>query len=132
MTVHLAVYGSLRDGLALPYQPADLNPLLADRVPCVIAGCLVDLGAYPGLVGGPGRVVADLCRLSDESGLASVDDYEGYDRDQPEASRYLRIMVRLIEPRVDAWTYLYNQAWTPDMVVGSGDWQHHLLTRSPR
>lgn len=128
----LAVYGSLRRGLALPYQPADFEQLLADRVPCVLAGRLVDLGAYPGLVEGPGRVVADLCHLADEASLARFDEYEGYDRDRPETSRYLRIMVRLTEPGVDAWTYLYNQAWTPEMIVESGDWHRHLSTRSPR
>lgn len=126
----LAVYGSLRLGLALPYQPASFDRLLADREPCLIAGRLVDLGAYPGLVGGQGKVVGDLCRLPDEASLALFDDYEGYDRDQPETSRYLRVMVRLIEPGVEAWTYLYNQAWAPEMIVGAGDWERHLLTRS--
>ncbi|MDQ2727061.1 MAG: gamma-glutamylcyclotransferase [Actinomycetota bacterium] len=131
MTVPLAVYGSLRRGLALPYQPPDLDRLLGDRGPCLIAGRLVDLGAYPGLVGGQGQVVADLCGLPDEATLAVFDDYEGYDPDQPVTSRYLRIRVRLIEPGVDAWTYLYNQAWTPEMLVGSGDWHRHVMTRSP-
>ncbi|MDQ2724600.1 MAG: gamma-glutamylcyclotransferase [Actinomycetota bacterium] len=130
MTVPLAVYGSLRCGLALPYQPADFDRLLADRVPCLIAGRLVDLGACPGLLEGEGRVVADLCRLADEECLALFDDYEGYDWHHPDTSRYLRVMVRLVEPRVDAWTYLYNQAWTPEMLVDSGDWHHHLATRS--
>ncbi len=140
MTVPLAVYGSLRLGLALPYQPANFDRLLAAREPCLISGRLVDLGAYPGLVAGPGEVVGDLCCLPDEASLALFDDYEGYDRDQPETSRYLRVKVRLIEPSVDAWTYVYNQAWTPEMVVGAGDgagegagnWERHLLTRSAR
>lgn len=126
----VAVYGSLRLGLALPYQPADFDRLLADRVRCVIAGRLVDLGACPGLVGGPGKVVGDLCRLADEASLDRSDDYEGYDPERPETSCYLRVMVRLIEPSVDAWTYLYNRAWSPEMVVGAGDWERHLLTRS--
>lgn len=132
MTVPLAVYGSLRSGLALPYQPSTLDPLLAERMSCLIPGRLVDLGSYPGLVRGWGQVVGDLCQLPDEASLALFDDYEGFDPDRPETSQYLRIMIRIIEPNVEAWTYLYNRAWTPDMLVASGDWEHHLVTRSPR
>jgi gamma-glutamylcyclotransferase (GGCT)/AIG2-like uncharacterized protein YtfP len=130
VTVLLAVYGSLRRGLALPYQPPGFDRLLADRQPCLVPGRLVDLGAYPGLVEGTGQVVADLCRLPDEASLEPFDAFESYHPDRPEASQYLRVMVRLVEPQVDAWTYRYNRAWTPEMLVPSGDWHHHLLSRS--
>jgi gamma-glutamylcyclotransferase (GGCT)/AIG2-like uncharacterized protein YtfP len=107
-----------------------LDRLLADRQPCLLPGRLVDLGDYPGLVEGPGQVVADLCRLPNNASLAPFDAFEGYRPERPEASLYLRVRVRLLEPPVEAWTYRYNRAWTPEMLVPSGDWRHHLLSRS--
>ncbi|MDQ6837070.1 MAG: gamma-glutamylcyclotransferase [Actinomycetota bacterium] len=126
MTAQLAVYGSLRRGLALPHQPEDFDQILAERDPCLITGRLVDLGSYPGLVEGPGRVVGELCHLTGDASLSLFDAYEGYDGEHPAGSQYLRVMVRLIDPAVDAWTYLYNRTWTPQMLISSGDWDHHL------
>jgi gamma-glutamylcyclotransferase (GGCT)/AIG2-like uncharacterized protein YtfP len=126
---HLAVYGSLRAGHALPDTPAALRPLLLDAGPCVIAGELFDLGSYPGLVAGEGRVVGELFELVDAArALALLDDYEGYRAADPEGSQYLRRRVVLLAPAIEAWVYVFNG--TPDAAarIPSGDWALHRST----
>jgi gamma-glutamylcyclotransferase (GGCT)/AIG2-like uncharacterized protein YtfP len=133
VTLPLAVYGSLRSGLALPAQPGAFDDLLGRREPCLLTGRLVDLGAYPGLVdaldpAGP-TVVGELCHLADGADLAPFDAYEGFDPERPETSQYRRRRVVLRRPALEAWTYVYNRAWDASMVVSSGDWAAHLAGR---
>jgi gamma-glutamylcyclotransferase (GGCT)/AIG2-like uncharacterized protein YtfP len=126
---HLAVYGSLRAGHELPDTPAALRPLLLDAGPCVIAGALFDLGSYPGLVAGEGRVAGELFELVDAArALALLDDYEGYRAADPEGSLYLRRRVVLLTPVMEAWVYVFNG--TPDAAarIASGDWALHRST----
>src|SRR5580700_8569997 len=104
--VYLAVYGSLRTGHELPDTPPALGALLVDAGPCTIAGALFDLGSYPGLVPGDGRVVGELFEIVDVArALPLLDHYEGYDAADPEGSLYLRQSVLLVEPAIEAWVY---------------------------
>src|SRR5262245_24092104 len=71
----LFLYGTLmRD------EPA--HRLLVGRATFVddghVAGTLVDLGKYPGIVDGPGRVWGEVWRLDVPQLLRTLDDYEGY------------------------------------------------------
>ncbi|HEY1829391.1 MAG TPA: gamma-glutamylcyclotransferase family protein [Acidimicrobiales bacterium] len=120
---YLAVYGTLRSGLALPEQPPELAELLSDRGPCVLAGVLHDLGAYPGLRTGAGRVAGELYELDDPASVFDIlDVYEGFDSTDPERSLYLRRRVPLLEPALEAWVYFYNREPDPMSVISSGDW----------
>jgi gamma-glutamylcyclotransferase (GGCT)/AIG2-like uncharacterized protein YtfP len=71
----LFVYGSLMRGEAA-------HRLLTGRATFVddghVAGTLLDLGRFPGLVDGPGRVWGEVWRLATPEVLRTLDEYEGY------------------------------------------------------
>src|SRR5947207_10958435 len=60
-TEYVAVYGSLREGFALPDAP-DVGSALVDHGNCRIPGELYDLGEYPGLCPGRDRSLASCSR----------------------------------------------------------------------
>lgn len=117
----LAVYGTLR-------QPGVRRRLgvedrLQPRGPCLIPGCLYDLGAYPALVpAATGSVTGELLQLADDSVLAVLDHYEGYVPDAPGTSLFRRELLTLRQPTVAAWVYLYPHPVPPEALVISGDW----------
>ena len=117
----LAAYGSLRRGLA-GYKKMDRERTLRYLGPCLIAGRLFDLGSYPGLVDGPGEVVGELFELRNDIALKRLDRFEGHDVRNPAESLFVRALVRLIEPDIDAWVYLHNRPGPKDRPVASGDW----------
>ena len=120
----VAVYGTLMRGFALAGTPprlVQLASLLRDRGPCVIAGQLVDLGDYPGLVPGAGRVAGELYELLDPAALRELDAYEG--------SQYARRIVRLLEPDAEAWTYMYTGSLHGRRVIAGGSWAAHRSRR---
>lgn len=126
----IALYGSLMRGLG-PLEELGFDSRLRFVGPCVVQGELFDLGPYPALRPGKGRVLAELHRLSDPGLLLELDAFEGYDPEHPERSLYLRERVTLIEPSgIEAWCYLYRA--TPDRrsKVASGDWRAHLEKRA--
>lgn len=114
----LFVYGTLRRG--------ELRaPLLARHrprrwEPARVAGALVDLGEYPGLIDGDGEVRGELVELDDPAdALAELDEVEeflGYGR---AGSLYRRVIVRA--DGVPAWTYRWLGA--PGPRIASGDWR---------
>lgn len=119
------VYGTLLRG--------ELRAPLLDRhgahahAEAEVPGALVDLGEYPGLVAGPGRVRGELVRLGDpEAALAQLDEVEdflGYGRD---GSMYRRVVLRA--RRADgsteiAWTYRYLGPPEEGRLLESGDWR---------
>jgi gamma-glutamylcyclotransferase (GGCT)/AIG2-like uncharacterized protein YtfP len=121
---YVAVYGSLRKGLHLSDHP-EVQDELIDCGSCVIPGLLYDLGDYPGLRPGDGRVVGELYKLLDLSALRVLDEYERYDALHPDKSLYIRRAVRLVEPAIDAWTYIYNEKIDESRRILSGDWALH-------
>lgn len=129
-TDYVAVYGSLRKGLALEDTPPELSDMLIDRGPCLIRGSLYDLGDYPGLKPGDGTVKGELYEICDPKALKLLDEYERYDALKPESSLYLRRCVRLIEPACDSWTYVFNGPIDGRTQVESGDWAHYQQLRS--
>ena len=130
-TDHVAVYGSLREGFALPDAP-DVGSALVDRGNCRIPGQLYDLGEYPGLVPGEGSVVGDLFEVRDLSVFRLLDRYERYDALHPKDSLYLRRVVRLLQPQVDAWVYLYNRTVEGQPRIESGDWAQYRRGKEQR
>ncbi|MBI1354620.1 MAG: gamma-glutamylcyclotransferase [Acidobacteria bacterium] len=90
--------------------------------PCLLHGRLYDLGRYPALRLGEGRVRGELYELLDPRLLAFLDRFEDYDPAQPSRSQYRRERVRLIEPARWAWVYVYNQSFAGRPWVRSGSW----------
>lgn len=126
---HLALYGSLMASLGGLRRFSGDHDLVYGG-PCRIPGRLLDLGDYPGLVAGEGRVRGELHRLRDPAVLAPLDAYEGYDASDPGASLFLRVAMTLCEPALSAWVYVYNGNPGGHPQIASGDWRHHLALRS--
>lgn len=123
---HLFVYGSLRSSQA----PPKLRELLAPLVRlgrATTPGVLYDLGPYPGAVfGGNSEIIGEVLELPDESRLlAALDEYEGFDADDPQGSLYLRVRrtVILADGRpLECWAYSYNGDFTGRPMISSGDY----------
>lgn len=118
----LAVYGTLMSGLALPEQPAQVERALRPAGPCVIPGRLYDMRVgYPALTAGGDAVAGELFEIAESAILAVLDVYE--------PPPYERRLVRLLEPAVDAWVYVYAGDLPPDDVIAGGDWRAHVSAR---
>jgi gamma-glutamylcyclotransferase (GGCT)/AIG2-like uncharacterized protein YtfP len=102
------VYGTL-----LPEGPS---------APATIPGRLVDLGAYPGWVLGPGRVQGALVRPRED--LRELDRYEDFLGYGVPGSLYRRVVVtatRADGAREEAWAYRY--LGTDGRPLPSGSWR---------
>jgi gamma-glutamylcyclotransferase (GGCT)/AIG2-like uncharacterized protein YtfP len=122
-TVLIFVYGVLMRGF-------DLHHHMAGAVFEGLgwtSGTLVDLGRYPGLRDGEGRVEGELYRLEDPAAsLEALDDVEAFDPADPQNSEYLRVVrdVHALDGTIaPAWVYLYNRATAGLPVVKGGDWR---------
>lgn len=123
MTLPLAVYGTLRTGGGAQ-AVLGIEGRLDDLGPCLIPGRLMDLGRYPGLLPGEGRVRGDLFSFPDDEALALIDWWEDYMAEDEPASLYLRRTVRLIEPAgMEAVVYYWNGPHHVGLrEVAGGDW----------
>lgn len=112
-------------------QRLGVEAALHFRGPCVIAGRLVDLGAYPGLVRGSDRVVGEFYDLVDARAIETLDAFEDFDPTAPSTSLYLRCFVELMEPDSQhAWVYFYNGPVETTDIVDSGDWRRYIAERN--
>lgn len=109
----LAVYGTLRPG-GRAYGAFDLAQRTRHLGPCRIAGRIVDLGGYPGLLPGDEAVAGDLLAFDDAGLLEELDAYEG--------DGYVRASVRLIEPEGEALVWLWTGAVDGALPVPGNDW----------
>jgi gamma-glutamylcyclotransferase (GGCT)/AIG2-like uncharacterized protein YtfP len=126
---YVAVYGSLRKQGGIGDEP-DLSGRLKPTGTAVIEGKLVDLGEYPGLIPGAGKVQAELFEVVDREVFRIMDRHERYDPTDIQGSLYLRRAVRLLEPSVDAWVYVYNREVGDAPEVVGGDWIEYLASRA--
>jgi gamma-glutamylcyclotransferase (GGCT)/AIG2-like uncharacterized protein YtfP len=127
----LAVYGTLMSGQAYEGRP-DVERLLVSRGPCRIAGTLYSEGDYPWLVAGEGVVSGELYEVADPATLDLLDEYENEGRHTQEgAGRYERRKIRLLEPDVDAWVYVWEGPPRGEP-LDDGDWRSWLLLRGDR
>ncbi|MGY6550935.1 MAG: gamma-glutamylcyclotransferase family protein [Erythrobacter sp.] len=130
----LAVYGTLRSGVAT-LEPLGMRGRMIHRGPCTIAGQLLDLGQYPGLIVGDdgayggsggvafgGRVKGDLFAIPDPAIWRELDTYEEFFPEDLAASEYDRIYCRLLDPPLDAWVYRYIGPVDEARAVPGGDW----------
>lgn len=119
----IAFYGTLRD-------PALRHSLgLAGRMRrlgrCRIEGILYDLGSYPALGAGKRVVHGELFEILDSGALAALDAFEEFDPGRTKMSAYVRERVRLIEPELECWVYVYNRPLRGVPRVLGGDWLKH-------
>ncbi|MDG2334742.1 MAG: gamma-glutamylcyclotransferase [Myxococcota bacterium] len=124
----IVFYGSLMRGLG-GAEELGISSELRFVSACEIPGRLVDLGDYPGLLSGPGRVLGELFEVLQPETLAALDYFEGYDSAHPESSLYLRKTTQLISPQRLASVYLYNQTSAGYEQVRTGDWRTYLAQR---
>jgi gamma-glutamylcyclotransferase (GGCT)/AIG2-like uncharacterized protein YtfP len=101
-----------------------------------IAAALFDLGSYPAAVPAKhenARVRGELYEMNDPAAVLQVlDEYEGYNSAEPDASPYGRRVtpVALDNGRVmDAWAYLYNAPLGRARRIESGDYVKYLKAR---
>jgi gamma-glutamylcyclotransferase (GGCT)/AIG2-like uncharacterized protein YtfP len=121
----LAVYGTLMTGLALPQQPGGVEDALRLRGPCRIPGRLYDMKlGYPALTAEEGDVSGELFEIVDPAGLETLDAYE--------PPPYERRLVRLIEPDVDAWVYVYAGELPAEDAIDDADWRAFMAVRGDR
>jgi gamma-glutamylcyclotransferase (GGCT)/AIG2-like uncharacterized protein YtfP len=74
-------------------------------------------------------VHAELYEVIDREAFRLMDRHERYDPTDVEGSLYLRRAVRLLEPNVDAWVYVYNRDVGDAPEVAGGDWIDYLASR---
>lgn len=124
----LFIYGTLLPGLALHGAMQGARCIGEATVP----GRLFDLGPYPALVPGPGRVWGLLYAVSEEQ-LAQLDALEEYDPTNPAGSLYLRqrLSAALTHGRsvCEAFVYVYNRAVDAATPIAHGDYRRHLRER---
>lgn len=136
----LFVYGTLKSGEA---NHVLLAPYVRSIERASIAGRLHDVGDFPALAEGEGRVHGELIRLDPKAmprALAVIDRLEGCVPGDDAASLYLR---RSLEVRTAgggterAYTYYYNSAHgaLPPLehlpVVESGEWRSPAVAPGP-
>lgn len=123
---HIFVYGTLRRGRH------EMARLLAEEAveagQGTIQARLFLVDDYPGVeLSGDSRTVAcgEVYRLVDEETiLAALDDYEGFDPGDPVGSLFVRrvVPVRLSDGTVlPAWVYVYNRPTEGLPEIASGD-----------
>ncbi len=128
MSQYLFAYGTLQPGLA-PTQIARVAAKLRPVGEGFVRGVLYDLGGYPGAVAdasAPGRIFGTVMELpEDESALARLDAYEGFDPRAPETSEYIRerqVAELKTGGTAECWFYRYNREPRDLPQVESGAW----------
>jgi len=120
----LFVYGGLMRGFDLHHYLASSTFIDTGWT----EGSLVELGRYPGLIDGPGKVKGELHALHDTPAqLEALDELEDFDPANPQASTYLRTIceVHLANGSLArAWVYKYNLDLGRLAVIENGDWHH--------
>jgi gamma-glutamylcyclotransferase (GGCT)/AIG2-like uncharacterized protein YtfP len=129
----LAVYGELLSGLDAHQPPGvrggPLRTGLVLKGSCWIPGVLYDVGRYPALVPGRGQVLGELYEVSDPGLFEELDWFETYDSGRQTEPEYVRRLIPLVEPEIEAWVYMYDRDPGDSPRVESGDWRGHLADR---
>lgn len=130
----IAVYGTLRKGWGANALLDECEYIGVDR----LQGTLYDLGGFPGYKddGSNGTVVCEVYEVPEgaikvDNLLRSLDRYEGFRANEPNASLYIRKEVKTLRMELPVQTYIYNfkvNEHTP--VIPSGDWANK--ERKPR
>jgi gamma-glutamylcyclotransferase (GGCT)/AIG2-like uncharacterized protein YtfP len=127
--MRLFVYGLLRPG----FEGAELLGTARSLGAATTQGLLYDLGGFPGLVAGDGRVQGELCEVAADR-LPAIDAFEDYDPDDPAGSLYIRRTVTVwlagTTEALDAAAYCYNRCPPPAGWIADGDyWRYRYGPR---
>ena len=130
MSKYVFVYGTLRTGDCRAGVLG--NQGLVCEEAYVEGFQLLDIGSFPGVVKGDGRVRGEMHEIDDQT-LGILDSIEGYHEDAPEHSLYVREVVPVLnsegEPAGEAWIYIYNANLRArhrlPPTIESGDWFEH-------
>ena len=126
----LAAYGEMLSGLdSHQAYGLRLRSGLVLRGSCWIPGILYDLGDYPALVPGTGQVLGELYEVSDSGLFEDLDWFETWDLGRESEPEYVRCLIPLIEPEIEAWVYMYDRDPGGNPVVESGDWRGYVADR---
>jgi gamma-glutamylcyclotransferase (GGCT)/AIG2-like uncharacterized protein YtfP len=128
----LAVYGTLMSGQSYEGRP-DVESMMRSIGPCRIPGALYSEGYYPWLVRTEGEVAGELFEIDDpDTAFAILDAYENEGRHTEEGDgEYLRVRLRLLEPEVEAWVYVWEGTDRGEP-IDDGDWRTFLALRGDR
>jgi gamma-glutamylcyclotransferase (GGCT)/AIG2-like uncharacterized protein YtfP len=108
-------YGTLMRGYALHRVLARGATLLGEGT---ARGRLLDLGRYPGLVAGAGRVCGEIYRLDEPELLPVLDREEGYNFERRRA-----IVTLANGRRARAWIYRYRGPQNRAVPIPDGDYR---------
>ena len=125
---HLFVYGTLRRNCGSE-KAAWLAKVAKHKGMARLAGRLVNLGDYPGLLPATRpteRVRGELYELPDDPTiLEEIDRYEACHPDDAEPHEYCRIVCTATDEdgvRIWCWAYLYQWSAERRAIIPSGDW----------
>jgi gamma-glutamylcyclotransferase (GGCT)/AIG2-like uncharacterized protein YtfP len=132
---HLFVYGTLRRGTGVA-QAHWLETVAVHKGGATLAGRLLDLGRYPGLLpatNGDEKVQGELYELPEDGVvLEQLDRYEGCHAEDPEPHEYCRIVCTATDEdgvRVWCWTYLYQGPAEQAKIIPGGNWLNPYSSR---
>jgi gamma-glutamylcyclotransferase (GGCT)/AIG2-like uncharacterized protein YtfP len=108
-------YGTLMRGYELHHVLARAATFLG---PGSVRGRLVDLGRFPGLIEGRGRVRGEIYRLDDPELLTVLDREEGYNFERRRAT-----VTSTRGRRARAWVYRYRGARHRAVPIPDGDYR---------
>lgn len=124
MTHALFIYGTLMPGLRLEAE------MLGARFvgPAHIAGRLIDVGHYPGLLQGDGPVTGEVYQV-DDAHLTHLDGVEGVVPGDRDASQYWREEVTVLSGPLQGQrvqTYVYNGPVDGCVPIQHGDYRRYI------
>lgn len=130
MCNHIAVYGSLRVGQPANHLMQGCDFVTDDE----IKGTLYNLGPYPGVRLGTKDQIdikVDVYELpaDEREVMARLDRYEGYDKQSPEQSLFVRKKT-LTKENEEVWVYEFNSEPEYGVEIKNGDWVDHVNTRN--
>jgi len=127
----LAVYGSLRSDAENRLPSLGVLNGLQCIGPAWMAGQLLDLGQWPGLIDGDSRIRCELYRIMDPHVMPILDAFEDYFPDAESGSIYLRRWCSLLAPdEGEAWVYRYQGPRDGAIDIAGGDWLAHRARRA--
>lgn len=128
MSEYLFVYGTLQPDIAPP-EIANTVRQLRPIGSAFVRGRLYDLGEYPGVIldaSSDTTISGEVFELpDDQTVLTTLDEYEGFNPSDHEASLFVRIkcLVILSDGRkLESWIYVYNRSPEQMPLVTSGDY----------
>jgi gamma-glutamylcyclotransferase (GGCT)/AIG2-like uncharacterized protein YtfP len=120
----LFIYGTLMPGLRLEAQMHGARFV----GPAHIAGRLIDVGRYPGLLQGGGQVTGEVYEV-DAAHLARLDGVEGVVPGDRVASQYWREVVTVLSGPLQGQrvqTYVYNCPVDGCKPIPHGDYRRYI------